>query len=100
MSTDTPHIDPTRPIAASLTHLVVPPREPMPDGSAPPLLLLLHGRGSHERDLLGLADALDGRFLVVSARAPMPLGPGFHWYDLLVVGRPEPTGFARSRALL
>lgn len=86
--------------ALSLTHLVLPPREGATAGAAPPLLLLLHGRGSDERDLLGLAGALDPRFLVVSARAPDSLPPGYHWYDLLAVGRPEPESFARSRALL
>jgi phospholipase/carboxylesterase len=86
--------------ALSLPHLVLRPRAAPPGGAAPPLLLLLHGRGSDERDLLGLAGALDPRFLVVSARAPDPLPPGYHWYDLLAVGRPEPQSFARSRALL
>lgn len=90
--------DPIRPIAASLTHLVLPPRSPA-DGP-PPALLLLHGRGSDERDLVGLAAALDPRLTVVSARAMAPLGPGYHWYDLHAIGEPEPTGFRRSLALL
>ena len=58
----------------SLTHLV---RGPGRGGqTAPPLLLLLHGVGSNEEDLFGLAPYLDERFLVVSARAPVTLGYG------------------------
>jgi phospholipase/carboxylesterase len=49
----------------------------------PPLLLLLHGYGSNEHDLFGLAPALDPRLLVLSARAPVALGPGqFGWFQL------------------
>jgi len=50
------------------------------DGKAP-LLLLLHGLGSHEADLMGLAPYVDGRFFVVSARGPVTLGPGaYAWF--------------------
>lgn len=66
----------------SLTHLIRPPRIGPKDGEKPPLLLLLHGVGSHERDLFGLANELDGRFFVVSARAPLPHGGGFGWYPV------------------
>ncbi len=48
-----------------------------------PLLVLLHGRGSDEQDLLGLAPALDPRFLIVSVRAPRPFAfGGYTWCDL------------------
>lgn len=68
------------------------------------LLVLHHGRGTDERDLLPLADALDpGRRLhVVSARAPfqLPGSPGFHWYAVPRVGYPDPDTFTTSyRAL-
>lgn len=64
----------------SLVHLVQPPRQPI---DRPPLLLLLHGVGSHEGDLLGLAPYLDPRFLVVSLRAPYPLAPGMYaWFEV------------------
>jgi phospholipase/carboxylesterase len=47
------------------------------------MLLLLHGVGSNERDLFPLAAQLDGRFLVLSARAPNPRGPGgFAWFEV------------------
>ena len=48
-----------------------------------PLLILLHGVGSNEQDLIGLAPALDPRFFVVSARAPITLGYGaYGWYHV------------------
>lgn len=66
----------------SLTHLVRKPAAAS-DGQKPPLLLLLHGVGSNEHDLIGLAPHLDSRFFVVSARAPVTLGPGaFGWYPV------------------
>ena len=47
----------------------------------PPLLVLLHGYGTDEHDLLPLAAELDPRFEVVSLRAPMSLGPGsYAWF--------------------
>ena len=60
----------------SLTHLVREPTIEAAAGSPPPLLLLLHGVGSNERDLMSLASWLDGRFFVASARAPITL-----WHD-------------------
>ena len=65
----------------NLTHLT---REPGRSGqTAPPLLLLLHGIGSNEEDLLGLAPYLDERFLVVSARAPVALDyGGYGWFQI------------------
>jgi phospholipase/carboxylesterase len=63
----------------SLHHRVRPARE----GTAPyPCLLLLHGLGSNEEDLFSLAPLLDPRLVVVSARAPLPRGDGFAWYDI------------------
>jgi phospholipase/carboxylesterase len=59
-------------------------REPGRGGqTAPPLLLLLHGIGSNEEDLFGLAPYLDERFLVVSARAPVSLAyGGYGWFRI------------------
>jgi phospholipase/carboxylesterase len=73
----------TGPQKLSLVHQAVGPRIPPTDGAMPPLLVLLHGVGSNEMDLLGLAHDLDGRFQVVSARAPLTLGPMAHaWYHI------------------
>jgi phospholipase/carboxylesterase len=61
------------------------------------LLVLHHGRGADELDLLPLADALDpeGRLHVVAPRAPLvlPGGPGYHWYLVPRVGYPDPDTF-------
>ncbi len=74
----------TTPKPLSLTHLVRAAVPVVPgDTSAPPLLVVLHGVGSNERDLLDLADYLDGRFFVISVRAPNALGPDtFGWYPV------------------
>ncbi|ACG71811.1 phospholipase/Carboxylesterase [Anaeromyxobacter sp. K] len=66
--------------ALPLVHVVRPPRVP---SAHPPLLVLLHGIGADERDLLPLAAHLDPRFLVVSLRAPNQAEPmGFAWYAI------------------
>jgi phospholipase/carboxylesterase len=68
------------------------------------LLVLHHGRGTEESDLLGLADALDpGRRLrVVTPRAPLQLpgSPGYHWYLVPRVGYPDPETFFAARTAL
>jgi len=65
-------------------------------GEAEGLLILHHGRGSDERDLLGLGDVLDPerRLHVVTPRAPLTLGgPGYHWYVVPRVGYPDHDTF-------
>ncbi len=57
-----------------------PPQEPQ--DTPPPLLLLLHGFGSNEHDLMGLAPYLDKRLHIVSARAIFDVGIGYAWYYL------------------
>src|SRR6185312_5593739 len=72
-------------------------RQPRQAGSGqPPALLLLHGRGANEDDLLPIAEELDPRLLVVSARAPLARFGGYHWYDLVETGVPEPTTYSNS----
>jgi phospholipase/carboxylesterase len=69
----------------SLFHKTVPPRAGLDAASdrKTPLLLLLHGYGANEDDLLSLANYLDPRFLVVSARAPISLGgASYAWFNL------------------
>jgi phospholipase/carboxylesterase len=68
------------------------------------LLVLHHGRGTDERDLLGLADALDPerRLHVVTPRAPLQLpgSPGYHWYLVPRVGFPDRQTFEAARTAL
>jgi phospholipase/carboxylesterase len=85
-------------LPTSLAHRFEPARAA---GSGPtPGLLLLHGRGADELDLLGIVPALDSRLAVVSARAPFELGFGYYWYELLDIGRPEERSFRQALALL
>jgi phospholipase/carboxylesterase len=73
-------------------------------GEAAGLLVLHHGRGSDELDLLPLADALDPerRLHVVSPRAPLTLPgmPGNHWYVVPRVGFPDHDTFHAAFAAL
>jgi phospholipase/carboxylesterase len=68
------------------------------------LLILHHGRGTNELDLLPLADELDphGRLHVVAPRAPLTLpgSPGHHWYVVPRVGHPDPVTFAAAHTSL
>ncbi len=67
--------------ALALVHLSQSPRRL--SGDPPPLLLLLHGYGSNEADLFGLAPYLDPRFLILSARAPYTITHGsYAWFEL------------------
>jgi len=79
-------------------------RERRASGDPDGLLILHHGRGADENDLLGLADVLDpGRRLhVVTPRAPLTLPgwPGYHWYAVPRVGYPDPETFTRATAAL
>lgn len=61
------------------------------------LLVLHHGRGTSEQDLIPLADVLDPqqRLHVVAPRGPLKLPgiPGYHWYTVPSVGHPDPGTF-------
>jgi phospholipase/carboxylesterase len=78
-----------------LTHLTRPAA-----GAPRGALVLLHGRGTGERDLLPLADALDPerRLVAVTPRGPwaFPGQPGAHWYLVRRVGFPDEETFAAT----
>lgn len=103
-----------------LTHVSRPPEAG--DGPAP-AVVVLHGRGTNERDLLPLADELPDELHVLSVRAPDRLqgvsssdarrgserserSGGYTWYDLdlseggLHASQPDPEGFKRSLRLV
>jgi len=65
---------------------------PEPQRAGRPLLLLLHGKGSHEGDLAGLIDRLPSDFVVASLRAPIAEGPGFSWWVGEVPSNPSAAG--------
>jgi phospholipase/carboxylesterase len=72
-------------------------RERPASGPGEGLLVLHHGRGADEHDLLSLADVLDPerRLHVVTPRGPLTLPgwPGYHWYVVPRVGYPDPDTF-------
>ena len=72
------------PQSLSLRHLVRGAQIAPTDGSKPPLLVLLHGVGSSEHDLFGLASYLDPRLVIVSARGPLTheQSGGAAWYPV------------------
>ena len=58
-------------------------RRPVSPSDAPPMLVLLHGLGADEHDLMGLAPELDPRLLIVSIRAPLGYGNGgYAWFEV------------------
>ena len=56
-----------------------------------PTILALHGLGSNEQDLIGLAPHLPAGLLWISPRAPLVVGrDSYEWYRVKVIGRPDP----------
>lgn len=79
----------------------------IPDNAADgaPLIVLLHGRGSNEDDLMGLAPHLRDDAIIISPRAPFPgapwgYGPGWAWYRFLSGTTPEPQSFEEGQQQL
>jgi phospholipase/carboxylesterase len=72
-----------------------------PAGDPQGLLVLCHGRGTDDHDLLPLSDALDPqrRLHVVAPRGPLQLPgwPGYHWYAVPRVGYPDPDTFRAAQ---
>jgi phospholipase/carboxylesterase len=66
-----------------------------------PLLVLLHGRGADEHDLLRVVPPTVPDFFVVSVRAPyrFPYG-GYTWFDLENIEDPNPDQLIESVGLL
>lgn len=53
-----------------------------------PLVVLLHGRGSHEGDIIGLAQHLPEGPAYAAVRAPIGEGGGYAWFANRGIGRP------------
>jgi phospholipase/carboxylesterase len=70
-----------------------------PEGDPAGALVLLHGRGTSEQDLIPLLDVFDPRGRLVGAfpRGPLELPPiGHHWYATGEVGHPDPETFLQT----
>lgn len=73
-----------------------------------PAVVLVHGRGTNERDLLSIGAQLPEELHILSVRAPQPMDApdSYAWYDLdlsaggLHASQPDPDGFRRSLDLL
>ena len=77
----------------------VRPAAGTPEGA----LVLLHGRGADEADLLPFLDLLDPRrrLVGITPGGPLFLPPGGrHWYAVPRVGHPDPATFAQTWATL
>lgn len=64
------------------------------DDPGTPLVVLLHGRGSDEREIVGLADHLPPGPSYVALRAPIAEGGGYAWFANRGVGRPVAASLA------
>jgi phospholipase/carboxylesterase len=79
-------------------------RQPLIPSENAPVLVLIHGLGSDEHDLMGLSPELDPRLLIVTVRAPHPYEfGGYAWFDVTLdeAGvHADEDGAVKSRDLL
>lgn len=66
-------------------------RQPKTATTNPPVLFLLHGVGSNEKDLFSFAESLPGEYLIISARAPITLEKDrYGWFHVeFIDGKPH-----------
>lgn len=67
-------------------------------GAGAPLVVLLHGRGSDERDILTVADHLPNGLDYAAVRGPIPEGTGYAWFVNRGIGRPVAESLAATLA--
>jgi phospholipase/carboxylesterase len=60
----------------------------MDAGKVYPTIFTLHGKGSNEQDMAGLAAPLFDDFIIVGIRGNLTLGPGYQYYELKSLGNP------------
>jgi phospholipase/carboxylesterase len=68
------------------------------DDPSAPLVVLLHGRGSSEHDIIALADHLPAGPTYAAVRAPIAEGGGFAWFANRGIGRPVAESLAETMA--
>ena len=66
-------------------------REGQPESGTGDLLVVMHGIGSHEGDLFGLAPHLPPALTIASLRAPLPYGGGFAWFEFSPIDSDDHT---------
>jgi phospholipase/carboxylesterase len=79
----------------SVPHVVATAGTP---GPSAPLVVLLHGRGSTEREILSLASHLPEGFAYAAVRAPIAEGNGYAWFANRGIGRPTAESLAEQMA--
>ena len=62
---------------------------PVGERAGKPLLVLLHGLGSHEGDLFQLSPYLPLGHVIAAPRGPIASGSGWSWFDV-AASRPAP----------
>jgi predicted esterase len=87
-------------VALPLKHVLLAAQRSPSDGRKPPLLVLLHGTGASEHDLLDcgreIQAALGGELAVASVRAPLRAEwGGFAWFQGFS-SAPEPRALERT----
>ena len=63
-----------------------------------PLVVLLHGRGSDEQQIVTLADHLPQHLAYAAVRAPIAEGGGYAWFANRGIGRPVASSLADTLA--
>jgi phospholipase/carboxylesterase len=85
-----------------LEYTTVVPTQGSPSRTA--VLMLLHGVGSNEQNMIPLAQGADERLAVISVRAPLAMGPGaYAWFPVqFTAAGPvlDAAAAERSRGLL
>jgi phospholipase/carboxylesterase len=61
-----------------------------------PLVVLLHGRGSHEQEILSLVEHLPPGATYAAVRAPIAEGGGYAWFTNRGIGRPVAASLAET----
>jgi phospholipase/carboxylesterase len=77
----------------SLIHLIQYPTSHHENSASKfPTILALHGRGSNEEDLIGLAAYLPQDFLWISPRGSFSLGrDAYEWFQITQISKPDPV---------
>ncbi len=66
------------------------------DDPKAPLVILLHGRGSTETEIITLASYLPKGVRYVALRAPIAEGAGYAWFANKGIGRPLPESISKT----
>ena len=64
------------------------------DDPTTPLVVLFHGRGSNESEIIGVGSLLPTDASYVAVRAPIAEGGGYAWFANQGIGRPIPDSLA------